>query len=122
MPTHTILIVEDDTELSRIIADILQAEGFATDTIHDGAAVYKRVAETRPDMVMLDLHLPNLSGPEILNQIRANPDLAQIKVLVATADVNLAKVVEPKADVVFQKPYSISQLVDVVGRLVQHQA
>ena len=117
MNTRTILIVEDDFELSTLIAEILEDEGFHTDIVRDGALVYDHVVMMHPDLVMLDLHLPNTSGMEIAGQIRANPDLSHVKILVATADVELAKAINSQADVVFQKPYSISQLVEMVNRL-----
>ena len=118
MNTPTILVVEDDIELSNLIAEILQDVGYQTDIVRDGALVYDHIVKTCPNLVMLDLHLPNVSGVEIVNQIRTNPDLAQMKIIVATADIELGKALRSQVEAVFQKPYSVSEMVELINRLV----
>src|SRR5215207_6959808 len=104
--TRSILIAEDDVELGQVVAEILTFEGFQTQIIRDGAVVYDQVIASLPALLILDMHLPHRSGTEILNQIRANPDLTPMKILVATADVQLARILCTQVDVVFEKPYS----------------
>lgn len=118
MRPHTVTIVEDNATLSANLAEIFEMEGYITDIVSNGAIGYNRIAETRPDLVILDLHLPNVSGLEILDQIRADPELSSIKVIVVTGDVEHSLVAEGKADIVFKKPYSMSQLVERVNHLI----
>ena len=56
------LIIEDDEDLSLIFSEALTAAQFETEVIQDGGSAVARLAETTPDVVVLDLHLPNISG------------------------------------------------------------
>ena len=113
------LIVEDDLELSDIFAIVLQVAGFETEIVRDGLLVVGRIAETLPDIVILDMHLPNLSGMDILTQIRADDRLAATRVAVITADPMLAKASEEQADVTLIKPVSFDQISAVAEQLAQ---
>ena len=64
-----------------------------------------------PDVIVLDLHLPNVPGTEILRQIRSDPRLAAVPVIVATAYPQMAESIEEKADLVLIKPvrYNVLQ-------------
>jgi CheY-like chemotaxis protein len=111
------IIVEDDVDLAAIFAGALESVKFDTEIIHDGVQALARLAEVVPMVVVLDLHLPRVSGMEILQQIRANPRLAQTRVMVATADPVMAEFLNDQADLVLIKPISFSQLRDLATRL-----
>ncbi len=111
------LIIEDDERLSDIFTFALQAAGFETETIHDGKMAQDRLADTTPAMVVLDLHLPHVSGEALLRQIRADERLAKTRVLLATADALMAAHLRQDADLVLLKPISINQLRDLATRL-----
>lgn len=113
-----ILIIEDDPELGKTFKEILEFEGFETEIVNDGAQAYPAVASRIPALVMLDMHLPNASGLEILKQIRGDNQLQQIKILVTTADRDLADVARDGADAVFAKPFRVDQLIATVTRLL----
>jgi CheY-like chemotaxis protein len=119
MTQRSVLVIEDDSELSEIFAEILQSAGFKTEIVADGRSALVKIRETSPDIIILDMHLPYVSGLDILNTIRADECLRKTKVLVVTADALLAKEVEDKADVVFLKPVTLGQLSDVVSRLAR---
>jgi two-component system cell cycle response regulator DivK len=85
------LIVEDDSKLAFIFAEALRMADFETETVQDGQAALDRLAVTTPAVVVLDLHLPYLSGLDILAQIRADQRLAQTRVILATADATKAE-------------------------------
>ncbi len=110
------LVVEDDFDLSTIFAAALQAAGFKTEVIGDGAVAVQRLASISPDVVVLDLHLPNVSGADILEHIRQDERLADTRVIVSTADPRMANVLEDVADLVLIKPISFSQLRDLAKR------
>jgi CheY-like chemotaxis protein len=111
------MIIEDHEDAAVIFANALQGTGFEIEIIHSGDAAIKRLAETTPAVVILDLHLPRVSGAEILRQIRANMRLAGTYVIVATAYPDLAMGLEAKADQAFLKPVSFTQLQDLALRL-----
>lgn len=111
------LIIEDDIDLASIFADALHAAEFKTEIIVDGAAAQSRLKEVVPQLVVLDLHLPHISGEILLRQIRSTPALAGIKVVIASADPITADLLSPDSDLVLVKPVSFSQLRDLAQRL-----
>jgi CheY-like chemotaxis protein len=112
------LIVEDDIDLSIIFAGALEAAGFDTEVIMDGKEAAQRLSTATPDVVVLDMHLPHVSGEELLERIHADDRLANTRVLVTTADARMAETLHDQADLVLVKPVSFSQLRDLAARLV----
>ena len=112
------LIIEDNIDLAAILASSLQAIGFEVETIHDGGKALARLAEIVPTLVVLDLHLPHLSGTNALRQIQSDRRLLETRVVIATADAAMADELRDKADLVLLKPLSISQIRDLATRLV----
>jgi DNA-binding response OmpR family regulator len=117
MSKRQALIVEDNADLSIIFAEALQAAGFETNIVRDGAKAMDRLRAAKPNIVILDLHLPHVSGKEILEQIRADEQLADLRVVIATADPQMADMLKGQSDLVLLKPISFTQLRDLAGRL-----
>lgn len=117
MDRKVILIIEDDPELSDIFATILSANGWETEIIRDGQLAMPRIVALLPDIILLDMHLPNVSGLEILAQLRANKNLKETKVVVITADAGLAKHTEKEADLALIKPVTFDQITELTARL-----
>ncbi len=117
--SHTALVIEDDIDLSTIFTEAMQTAGFEVETIRDGSKAQARLAEAIPDLIILDLHLPNVSGKEILAQIRADARLAKARIILATADARLADMLDEteKDLLVLVKPISFGQLRDLARRL-----
>jgi DNA-binding response OmpR family regulator len=111
------LIIEDDKDLSTIFAQALRAAEFETEIAEDGQVASARLGETTPSVVVLDLHLPYVSGRDILEQIRSDPRLQETRVMLATADPAMAEMLRTEADLVLIKPISFSQLRDLAKRL-----
>jgi len=111
------LVIEDDQDQADIFAYALEMAEFETETIPDGRAALERLAQVVPDLVVLDLHLPYVSGDEILQYIRADARLADTKVLLATANPQMADVLQDQSDLVLLKPISFVQLRDLAKRL-----
>jgi DNA-binding response OmpR family regulator len=121
MAIPLVLIVEDDAKLSEIFSLTLQAAGYQTERVMDGAVALTRLAEIVPDLVVLDLHLPNVAGPDILRHMRADVRLAQLRVLLVTADERLAETLEDQASLTLLKPISPEQLSVLAARLLTEQ-
>jgi DNA-binding response OmpR family regulator len=111
------LIVEDETDLAIIFSKALQEAGFETQIVRAGDTALMWLTSTAPHIVVLDLHLPRVSGEEVLEQIRADDRLAATKVIIATADPRMAETLQDRADLVLLKPIGFSQLRDLAARL-----
>lgn len=111
------LIVEDDQDLAIIFATALQEAGFETQIIRSGDTALMWLSSIVPEIVVLDLHLPRVSGTDILHQIRADERLTDTKVIIATADSRMAESLQDKADLILLKPIGFSQLRDLATRL-----
>lgn len=111
------LIVEDEKDLSDIFAEALQHADFNTEAVRDGQTAVTRLGEIVPDLVLLDLHLPNVAGTDILRQIRQDPRLDQTQVIVVTADARSAEFLRTDAELVLVKPVRFSQLRDLASRI-----
>ncbi len=110
------LIVEDDKRLAEIFSLALQKE-FEIKVISDGTTALALLAELIPAVVVLDLHLPHISGEKILQKIRSYEHLAKTRVIVATADAQKADQLREIADLVLLKPISPNQLRELAMRL-----
>ena len=111
------LIIEDDEDLSIIFSEALNAAGFQTETIRNGQLAIERLRVVTPEVVSLDMHLPGVSGLDILKYIRAEKRLALTNVVVTTADAVMAEQVRETADFVLIKPITFGQLRDLTARL-----
>lgn len=112
------LIVEDDHDLSTIFNQALKRAGCQTETVNDGEAALDWLEQTVPDLVLLDLHLPYISGEDILLHIRSDDRLKNILVILSTADARLADTLRGKAELVLVKPVSFMQLQKLAKRLL----
>ena len=117
MTNSLALIIEDDEFLAEIFSLTLQEAEFEIEIIRDGRAALTRLATLTPALVVLDLHLPHVSGVDILHQIRADERLAETRVMLATADAIMAENLREDADLVLLKPISTNQLRELAKRL-----
>lgn len=107
----TLVIIEDDKYLSDLYREIFEiASPFHIEIIMDGQEAIDRLESLKPDAIMLDLHLPHVSGLDILDYIRANSLLKNIPVIVASADQASLQQAEDKALQVFKKPVSLENI------------
>jgi DNA-binding response OmpR family regulator len=105
------LIIEDDPKLGTIYQTTLRGAGYETDLDENGSNYRSLLNVRRPDLVILDLHLPFAYGGEILDEIRARyPDLV---VAVITADLVKAKNLTGRADHILVKPVSVASLLRI---------
>ena len=112
-----ILMIEDEPNIAEAVRFILSREGWQVDLHADGAGGIEAIMAARPRLVILDLMLPNRSGTEILNDLRAadDADLAATPVLMLTAR-GQAEV--PQADAVLSKPFANDDLRAMVRRMM----
>ena len=111
------LIIEDDPEIAAILSISLRNE-FEVESIADGNSAIARLAQVVPLLIVLDLHLPEVSGMDVFTRIRADARLRETKVIVCTADALRAEVLRSQADLVLLKPVSPSQLRELASRMI----
>ena len=80
-----VLLIEDEPNIIEAVRFILTRDGFAVDTHSDGATALLAIQKKPPDMIVLDVMLPNKSGFDILRELRAVPETAKLPVLMLTA-------------------------------------
>ncbi len=83
--SKTILIVEDNELNMKLFNDLLQAHGYNTLQVKDGRVVIDMTRKNRPDLILMDIQLPEISGLEITKMLKADDDLRAIPVVAVTA-------------------------------------
>ena len=121
-PTRSAMIIEDNEDLAIIFSEILETAGFDTGVVQDGDTAMVLLEASRPDIIILDLHMPHVSGDAILERIRADDRLADTQVIIATADPRRANVLKDQTDLVLLKPITFGQLRDLTARLSPQSA
>jgi two-component system, OmpR family, phosphate regulon response regulator PhoB len=119
---RSILIVEDDADLRRLYRMTLTFAGFNVREAGDGVEALRAIESERPDLVVLDLMLPALSGRAVRDELTAQAHTRDIPVVVVTGASGV-EVEQVNADCVLAKPISSDQLVETVRRcLVSRRA
>jgi DNA-binding response OmpR family regulator len=121
MSTPFALIIEDDPKLGSIFTTALSAIGFETGLDPDGGH-YKRLLEARlPSIILLDFHLPFASGAEIISLLRSDERWRDIPVILMTADIAKAKVLEKQVAMVLIKPVGVSRIQEAARKIVSEK-
>jgi two-component system cell cycle response regulator DivK len=117
-----ILIVEDNERNLKLVRDVLQVKGYSTieaGTAEDGI---KLALEKKPDLVLMDIHLPGMTGIEALGVLRANPATAAIPVIAVTASVmqqDRKQITEAGFDAYVGKPINLKEFLDAVRHALE---
>lgn len=81
----SVLLIEDEPNIIEAIRFILEQDGWSVETHSDGADAVEKTAEVQPNILVLDLMLPNKSGFDILRELRARPGFSELPILMLTA-------------------------------------
>jgi len=111
------LIVEDDRDIVALFRHVLDIAGYQTEIVLDGRDAMDRLGVMTPDIVLLDLQLPRVSGVEILKHMRSDERLLRVPVVVITAYAPIADSLPVEPDLLLLKPVDINQLSSLVQRL-----
>ena len=115
-----VLIAEDEQNIVESLSFILKREGYEVSAIFDGGEVIDSVTANPPDIVILDVMLPQINGFEILKQLRGTPQISGLPVIVITAKgqaQDRTTAANLGADVFLSKPFSNKDIVAEVKRL-----
>lgn len=113
----TVLIVDDNLDDRRILTAILEFYGYKVEAAHTGAAGIDVAKRLRPDLILMDIRLPDMSGFTTADFIRSEPDLAATPILCMTSlDISPADARQHGCAELFIKPFSPPELVAAVRR------
>ena len=122
--TARILVVEDEDNIATALEFLILREGYGHDRVASGAEALPRIRDTHPNLVLLDVMLPEVSGYDICEGIRTDPALRDVKVLMMTARgsaVERRKGLDRGADGFIAKPFELQDLRDAVRRLLPRE-
>lgn len=121
MNTHpaTILMVEDDPEISRLVADFMRREGFEVACVADGKAMDAMLQRLRPDLVILDLMLPGEDGLSICRRLRADDTIPIVMLTAKSDEIDRVVGLEMGADDYLAKPFGPRELLARVRAILR---
>lgn len=111
------LIVEDDRDIVALFRHVLDLAGYRTEIVLHGKVAAEYLATATPDIVLLDLGLPGMSGGEILAMMRADERLRKVPVVVITAHAHLVETLPVTPHLVLIKPVNIEQMSNLIQRI-----
>ena len=119
-----ILVIEDEQDLAGLVEYNLRAAGFTPDVANTGASGVAKARAQRPDLVLLDLMLPDLAGTEVLRLLKAEPELRRVPVVIVSAkgeEADRVTGLELGADDYVVKPFSVRELLLRVRAVLRRQ-
>jgi two-component system phosphate regulon response regulator PhoB len=118
----TVLIVEDEAPLLTLLRYNLEKQGFRVDEAADGQEALLRVAEARPDVMLLDWMLPSLSGIEVCRQLRRRAETRDLPIIMVTArteDQDAVRALDIGADDYIAKPFAMEHVIARIRALLR---
>ncbi len=115
-----ILLVDDDTDLAELIKTKLTAEGHETYVINTGEGAFEYAKQVKPDICILDIMLPGMTGYQICRRLRKDPELYRSAILILTAlgeEPEILHGLEQGADDYLVKPFKLDRLMDKIASL-----
>jgi two-component system, cell cycle response regulator DivK len=119
-----ILIVEDNDKNLKLVRDVLQVKGYATMEAETGEDGVRLAVEHRPDLVLMDIQLPGMSGIDALRALRADPATATIPVIAVTASVmqqDRSQIMEAGFDGYIGKPLDLKPFLEAVRAMLDRE-
>lgn len=116
---YKILVADDEPPILRLMEFILAREGHEMIVAVNGDEALTKVAEHKPDLILLDIMMPRVDGYEVVRRLRANPDLSSIPIIMLSAkaqDADVRKGVDVGVNEYITKPFSPPYLVEVVNK------
>jgi len=113
-----VLVVEDDPNIRDLLTDVLTDEGYNVVAAASGGEALGALSTIWPDLMTLDLNLPDLTGEWVLAKLREQTDMRKPPVVIITAKLKIAPEVRTMADAIVPKPFELGELLDTIHRFV----
>lgn len=115
----TVLLVDDEFALVEVLTSVLEEEGFRVITAANGLEGLARLGEGLPDVALVDVMMPRMGGPEMLEKMRAHPQLAEVPVILMSAAQRMAQMVEGAGAAAFlHKPFRVPTLLSALRKVL----
>lgn len=117
----TVLIVEDNELNMKLFRDLLEAHGYQTSGTSNGFEALDLVRKLRPDLILMDIQLPQVSGLEVTRWIKDDPELRNIPVVAVTAFAmkgDEERIREGGCEAYLSKPISVGKFIETVRRFI----
>lgn len=119
MPSGRVLIVDDEAHITDVIHEHFTSLGYDVDVARDGAAALVRAGAARPDVVLLDVNLPELSGDQVLDRLKTIDSTVPVVMLTGNTDEDLARSFLQRGALDYiAKPFQLTALERVVATAV----
>ncbi len=121
MEKNRILVVEDEESLLKLESILLSSKGYNVTGVMDGKSALEEVALNKPDLVLLDIMLPEMDGFEVCRLIKENPETRHIPVVMLTAKKNsqdVARGQQVGSDAYITKPFKSSKVLEMIQELL----
>ena len=118
----SILVVDDQAPNRKLLTDLLRSKGYTVETASGGQEALLKVRASKPDLVLLDVVMPDLSGYEVCKIIRSDPDTGVLPIIMVTAldpTEERVKGLEAGADDFLTKPINVAELLARVRSLLR---
>ena len=116
-----VLVVEDNELNLKLFCDLLRAHEFVAEPVRDGREAVARAREVSPDLVVMDIQMPHVTGYELILELKADEALRDIPIMAVTAYAGREdeeRIRSAGADAYVSKPISLARFMDAVGALV----
>jgi DNA-binding response OmpR family regulator len=116
-----VLIADDEPNIVVSLEFLMRQQGFEVKSVGNGEEALAAMAAFAPDLVLLDVMMPRLSGYEVCQKVRANPDWAHVKIVMLSAkgrDIEVSKGMAMGADAYVTKPFATAELIAQVRALL----
>lgn len=112
-----VLVVDDDASLRQSVAQVLEEEGYTVDHATDGLAALSQVEQHRPDLILLDVLMPNMNGRQVLEELRRRSETRSIPILVmsAVSGIETNRSMALGASDIVEKPFDLDELLNKVA-------
>jgi len=122
MNDKTILIADDDPAIVKLLQTILEMNKFNVISTYDGRAALDKAKELNPDLIILDIDMPEMNGLEVLEEVKNNPSTQTIPIIMLTARTmgdDFEKAMEKNADWYIAKPFRKEHLLEKIALLLE---
>jgi CheY-like chemotaxis protein len=117
----TVMVVDDNPDIVTIVKTILEGKGYGVQSAYSGQEVFNLLSEQKPDLIVLDIMMPQMDGLEVLTRLKGEPSTATIPVILLTAKVQYEDVLggyKMGADYYITKPFTSTQLLNGINLLL----
>ena len=122
MPIHNILLVDDSRTELHVLTDLLVRQGFRVRTAENGEEALRRIAEEKPDLILMDVVMPGQNGFQLTRTITRDPRYADVPVIMCTSknqETDKVWGMRQGAKAYITKPFTENQLIDVINSLLE---